>query len=123
VIIPDDLSDAAILKAIKVIGCGWTVANVRSPCRDDSYHKAIINVAIFCQKVDAAAKLADAEIAVEGLERHPGTSDATARRALAGIMVDGQERSLGEGIITTSSGWLDVNELVAALKAKGILDA
>lgn len=117
----DTISDAAIRKAIEVLACGWSVSDVRAqPRHYDSYREAIISVAAFCEQVDAAARLADEELIVDGIERAPQTSDATARRALQALMIDAPMPKLGEGVLTTSGGWLDVNALIQLLKEKGL---
>lgn len=121
---PEMPSDGAIQMTIDILRCGWTLANVKATSpHNDSYHNAILSFAAFIDHVDAVAKLADAELVVDGLERAPHTSDATARRALQSLMINPPAPKLGKGFITTSGGQLDVDALVSLLKRKGILDA
>lgn len=117
-------SDGAISMVISILGCGWSVADVRAPNRhNDSYQEAILSFAAFIDHVDAVAKKADAELTIEGLLRHPNTSDMQARRGLQSIMINPPPPNLGYGLITTANGQLDVDGLVGLLKRKGILDA
>ena len=111
-------SDAAIKKAITILGAGWTVNEVRIHAeKGDSYARAVMALAGFVEQVSSAAaygetllKQAGNGVAVNEYQRAFAPLTVTAPVGLPPV-----GRTLGYGSITTSGVHLDVEELVRRL--------